>query len=220
MLQIGDRMMIPGARRAATAAAPQVRSPQPRQEPARQAQPSSSRLRRRPRSCSRTGLQRLPLAKSARSPRRGRRRQSATRQRLNSRAATTADRGFRWPVRGRVIAGFGPRPERAAQRRHQRRRAAGHPDPGRRGRRDRLCRQRVEELRQSGADPPRQRLCHRLRPCQRTHGQARRARCGVARSSPAPDRPAAWTRRSFTSRCARAPRRSIRCRSWNSGGST
>ena len=81
---------------------------------------------------------------------------------------------FRWPVRGRVIAGFGANAERHAERRHQSGGAGRHAGQGRRRRRRRLCRQRTQGLRQSGADPPSQRLRVGLRACQRAAGQARR----------------------------------------------
>ena len=82
---------------------------------------------------------------------------------------------FRWPVRGRVIAGFGPDAKRAGKPRHQLCGAGRHADQSGGGGRGRLCRQRTQDLRQSRADPARQRLRHRLRPCQRNPGQARRS---------------------------------------------
>ena len=89
-------------------------------------------------------------------------------------------RGCRQPA---VIPLAGARPghrrlwseaQRPAERRHQSRRARGHPGQGGGRRRGRLCRQRAQGLRQSRAGAPQQRLRHRLRPRQRNHGQARR----------------------------------------------
>ena len=51
---------------------------------------------------------------------------------------------FRWPVKGRIIAGFGPRPNGIAERRHQSGGAGRHADQGRRRWRRRLCRQRAK----------------------------------------------------------------------------
>ena len=60
-------------------------------------------------------------------------------------AATAASDmpSFRWPVRGRIIAAFGPEAEWLAERWHQSRGAGGHADQGGRGWRCRLCRQRA-----------------------------------------------------------------------------
>ena len=80
--------------------------------------------------------------------------------------------------------------ERLAERRHQSRGAGRHADQGGRGRRRRLCRQRAQGLWQSGAGAPRQRLRHRLRPCQRNPGQARRERQTRPGDRAIPARPA------------------------------
>ena len=63
----------------------------------------------------------------------------------------------------------------ANERRHQHRASGRHADQGGRGRRRRLCRQRAQGLRRSGADAALERLRHCVRSRQRDHGQARRA---------------------------------------------
>ena len=83
-----------------------------------------------------------------------------------------------------------PEAERPAERRHQSRGAGRHAGQGGRGRRRRLCRQRAQRLRQSGAGAPRQRLRHGLRQCQRNSGQARRHRQTRPGDRACPARPA------------------------------
>jgi len=109
-LHIGQRVVIPGAGGQQTASAmPQTRQPQPA-EPARQPQQAS---RQAPAS---VVQQNWPSEAPAREE------QVASAQSVTPvshspqaeqprpQNSASADRGFRWPARGRVIAGFGPRP--------------------------------------------------------------------------------------------------------------
>ena len=96
------------------------------------------------------------------------------------------------------------------QRRDQHLGAGRHLGARRRERRRRLFGRRAQGLRQSGADQASERLRLGLRQQRRTRREARRARSSAARSSPSPATPATSTRRSSTSNCARARRRSTR----------
>ncbi len=75
---------------------------------------------------------------------------------------------LRWPVRGKVIQGFGPKSTGGQNDGINVVGAGRHADQGRRGRRRRLCGQRAEGLRQSRAGAPLERFRHRLRACERT----------------------------------------------------
>ncbi len=110
-VKIGDRIVIPGAQAQRTAAAPQVQPQRPASVAAAPApQPSPSTVVQQnwppaPPRVAAVSSQPAPTARVATPV-------SHTPDEPKARADNTASTmpGFRWPVRGRVIAGFGPRP--------------------------------------------------------------------------------------------------------------
>jgi murein DD-endopeptidase MepM/ murein hydrolase activator NlpD len=96
MVKVGERIVIPGARATATAAAPAA-PPAPRAEP-----PATT-----------AALPKAQNLATAEAPRSARVASPAAppAQETAIKATEPADgaAGFRWPVRGRVIAGFGPK---------------------------------------------------------------------------------------------------------------
>ena len=128
-----------GGKPATAAPAQAARRPSRRQPPAQQG---------------RGGARKRSAAAPPQRPRCSPRRRCERRRRERLPAPLPA---FRWPVRGRIIAGFGPKPN-GHKRRHQSRGAGRHAGQGGGRRRRRLCGQRAEGLRQSRPGPPSERL--------------------------------------------------------------
>ena len=122
-----------------------------------------------------------------------------------------------WPVRGRVLAGYGATKEGGQNAGINIAAARGAPVRAVDVRHRRLCRQRDPRLRQSRAGQASERVDFGLRASRLAARQARRHGQAAARSSRRSAIPAGSASRSCISSCAAARRRSIRANSWVRG---